>query len=124
MLKQEDLGARPMTENDARYFAGIVDGEGWIDCRRRPRKCWNGKIYKCASIHVEIQMTHKGVMHWLKEKAGYGTLVFRRARTKQNFDNWRWRCSYRDAYKLAKDLLPFSIVKRETLQRIVDHYDN
>ena len=60
-----------MTENDARYFAGIVDGEGWIDCRRRLKKCSNGNFYKCSSIHVEIQMNHKGVMEWLNEKAGY-----------------------------------------------------
>ena len=124
MSKQGDLGAQPMTENDARYFAGIVDGEGWIDCRRRIKKCSNNKFYKCSSIHVEIQMNHKGVMEWLKEKAGFGTLRIRRATHKQNFDNWRWRCSFRDAYKLAKDLLPFSIVKKETLQRIVDHYEH
>ena len=65
-----------MTENDARYFAGIVDGEGWIDCRRRIKKCSNNKFYKCSSIHVEIQMNHKGVMEWLKEKAGFGTLRY------------------------------------------------
>ena len=99
-----------MTENDARYFAGILDGEGWVDCRRRLKKCSNGNFYKCASVHVEIQMNHKKVMHWLYEKAG--------------FDNWRWRCSFRDAYKLARALLPFSIVKKETLQRIVDHYEH
>ena len=58
MSKQGDLGARLMTENDARYFAGIVDGEGWIDCRRRIKKCSNNKFYKCSSIHVEIQMNH------------------------------------------------------------------
>ena len=42
----------------------------------------------------------------------------------QNFDQWRWRCSFRDAYKFAKALAPHSIVKQENLQRIVDHYDN
>ena len=62
MLKRGDHGARLMTENDARYFAGIVDGEGWIDCRRRIKKCSNGNFYKCSSIHVEIQMNHKKVM--------------------------------------------------------------
>jgi len=124
MSKRGDHGARLMTENDARYFAGIVDGEGWIDCRRRIKKCSNGNFYKCSSIHVEIQMNHKGVMEWLKEKAGFGTLHIRRARHKQNYDNWRWRCSFRNAYRLAKTLLPFSIVKKETLQRIVDHYEH
>ena len=89
MSKREDHGARLMTEKDARYFAGIVDGEGWIDCRRRIKKCSNGNFYKCSSIHVEIQMNHKKVMEWLKEKAGCGTLNIRKARHKQNFDNWR-----------------------------------
>jgi len=124
MSKRGDHGARLMTENDARYFAGILDGEGWIDCRRRLKRCPNKKFYKCSSIHVEIQMNHKGVMDWIAEKTGYGTLLLHKATAKQNHDSWRWRCCFRDAYKLAKTILPFSIVKKETLQRIVDHYEH
>ena len=113
-----------MIPDDARYFAGILDGEGWVECTKRLKKCSNNKIYKCSSIHIEVQMTHKGVMEWLKEKAEVGTLRMRKAASHQNLDTWRWRCCYRDAYKLAKDVVPYSIVKKETLQRIVDHYAN
>ena len=121
MSRRGDHGARLMTENDARYFAGIVDGEGWIDCRRRIKKCSNNKFYKCSSIHVEIQMNHKGVMEWLKEKAGFGTLNIRRARYKQNFDNWRWRCSFRDALYVCKLLWPYAQVKLHKIEQIIDH---
>ena len=113
-----------MIPDDARYFAGILDGEGWVECTKRIKKCANNKSYRCSSIKIEIQMTHKGVMEWINDKTGYGTLRMRKASPHQNLDHWRWRCCYRDAYKLAKDIVPYSIVKRETLQRIVDHYDN
>ena len=113
-----------MISEDARYFAGILDGEGWVECTKRIKKCSNNKSYRCSSIKIEIQMTHKGVMEWINEKTGFGTLRMRKATPLQNLDTWRWRCCYRDAYKLAKDIVPYSIVKRETLQRIVDHYDN
>ena len=35
---------------------------------------------------------------------------------------WRYRASHRLALKFANKILPYSIVKKEKLQKIVDHY--
>tara|TARA_R100000687_G_scaffold19767_1_gene16413 strand:+ start:42 stop:464 length:423 start_codon:yes stop_codon:yes gene_type:complete len=113
-----------MNQGHAQYLAGLMDGEGWVECRRKNKKFPNGKIYRCWSIRIEIQMTHKEVVKWIHHVTGYGNFYMRKAYPHQNFDQWRWRCAFRDAYKFATDIAPYSIVKKETLQRIVDHYKN
>jgi len=113
-----------MNQGHAQYLAGLMDGEGWVECRRKNKKSPNGKIYRCWSIRIEIQMTHKGVIKWIHNVTGYGNFYMKKAYPHQNFDQWRWRCAFRDANKFATAIAPHSIVKKETLQRIVDHYKN
>jgi len=113
-----------MKEGHAQYLAGLMDGEGWVECKRKNKKAPNGKMYRCWSIRIEIQMTHKGVVKWIHNVTGYGNFYMKKAYPHQNFDQWRWRCAFRDANKFATAIAPYSIVKRETLQRIVDHYKN
>ena len=36
---------------------------------------------------------------------------------------WRWRCSHRDAYLVAKVLWPFTQTKLHKIEQIIDHYD-
>jgi len=110
-------------EAHAQYLAGLMDGEGWVECKRKNKKTSNGKVYRCWSIRIEIQMAHKGVINWLHHVTGYGRCSMKKAYPHQNFDQWRWRCCFRDAYKFAKAITPHSIVKKENLLRIVDHYD-
>ena len=38
-------------------------------------------------------------------------------------DQWRWRCTHRDALKFAKMIIPYAKVKREKLQQIIKHYE-
>ena len=35
---------------------------------------------------------------------------------------WRWRCSYRDAYYVCKVLWPYAHVKLDKIQQIIAHY--
>jgi hypothetical protein len=35
---------------------------------------------------------------------------------------WRWRCSYRDAYYVCKVLWPYAHVKLDKIQKIITHY--
>ena len=34
-----------MIEAHAQYLAGLMDGEGWVECKRKDKKSPNGKIY-------------------------------------------------------------------------------
>ncbi len=35
---------------------------------------------------------------------------------------WRWRCTYRDAYYVCKVLWPYAHVKLPKIQQIIEHY--
>ena len=35
---------------------------------------------------------------------------------------WRWRCGYRDAYYVCCNIVSQSHVKRDKIQKIIDHY--
>ena len=80
------------------YIAGIVDGEGSITYGQRlePRK-GKPKAYKYWTIRIEVAMTHKETIDYLHEQLGCGHVNIRPKMSHQNFDQWRWRCSHRDA---------------------------
>ena len=111
------------------YMAGLFDGEGSVDYKKRfhkrknkPRAYW----YQC--ITCEMAMTDKPVMVWFHENIQLGVLRIliksKQAGGKPHHkDQWRWRCTHRDAYKFAKLIIPYARVKREKLQKIINHYD-
>ena len=111
------------------YMAGLFDGEGSVDYTKRfhkrknkPRAYW----YQC--ITCEMAMTDKPVMVWFHENTQLGVLRIliksKQAGGKPHHkDQWRWRCAHRDAYKFAKLIISYARVKREKLQKIINHYD-
>ena len=111
------------------YMAGLFDGEGSVDYKKRfhkrknkPRAYW----YQC--ITCEMAMTDKPVMVWFHENIQLGVLRIliksKQAGGKPHHkDQWRWRCAHRDAYKFAKLIIPYARVKRKKLQQIINHYD-
>ena len=111
------------------YMAGLFDGEGSVDYKKRfhkrknkPRAYW----YQC--ITCEMAMTDKPVMVWFHENIQLGVLRIliksKQAGGKPHHkDQWRWRCTHRDAYKFAKLIIPYARVKRKKLQQIINHYD-
>ena len=105
------------------YIAGLFDGEGSVDYARRwEYRPLRKKKYLMRRISCEIAMTNHNVIRWLHQTLGYG--YYRPKKVPQGFKpQWRWRCSFRDSYKFAKQMLPHAIVKNEKLKQIVDHYN-
>ena len=91
-----------MNETDKAYIAGLFDGEGSIEFKKRKEKKKSG-IYNCIRISMEISMTDQSVLMWLHEVLGVGTLTnkprkgLRKNGTKYLMQ-YRWRCTFRDAY--------------------------
>ena len=73
-------------------------------------------------------MTDKEVIHWVHETLNVGTVVkkprkgFRKDGTKYLMQ-WKWRCTFRDAYKVCRLIWPWSKTKLEKVETIIDHYD-
>ena len=109
MLREADIG----------YMAGLFDGEGSITYKKYKEKKKTG-TYDCWRIVMEISMTDKSVLVWFHEMLGCGTL--RKKPRPGHKMQWRWRCSFRDAYYVARLFWPYSHTKIDKINQIIDHY--
>ena len=112
-----------MKESDIAYIAGLFDGEGSVSYKQYMRKRKGAKkAYPTWQIRLEIAMTDESVLLWVTEVLGVGTMGPRKVRPGRK-KQWRWRCSHRDAYQVAKLIWPFAQVKLHKLEQIIDHYE-
>ena len=120
-------------DTDKAYIAGLFDGEGSIYFAKRPEKKrkHNGKGYRIANaqrISMEITMTDESVVRWVHEVLGCGTVVkkprkgLRKDGTKYLMQ-WKWRCTFRDAFYVCRLFWPYAHTKLEKIQKIINHYD-
>ena len=124
-----------IAQTDLAYIAGLFDGEGSINFTRRPerKKKHNGKpgyrISNSMRISMEIAMTDQSVLIWLHEVLGVGTLIdkprkgLRKNGTKYLMQ-YRWRCTFRDAYYVCLLIWPWSHTKLPKMQKIIEHYSD
>ena len=117
-----------MRDTDIAYIAGLFDGEGSIEFTKRKEKKRNG-TYDCRRISMEISMTDKSVLIWVHEVLGVGTLTkkprkgLRKNGTKYLMQ-YRWRCTFRDAYYVCCLIWPWAHTKLPKIQKIMEHYAN
>ena len=122
-----------IAETDRAYIAGLFDGEGSIYYAKRTekKKKHNGKGYRTSMsqrISMEITMTDESVIRWVHEVLGRGTVVrkprkgLRKDGTKYLMQ-WKWRCTFRDAFYVCKLLWPWAHVKMPKIQQVIDHYN-
>ena len=121
-----------ITNEDIAYIAGLFDGEGSIYYakRKEKKKKHNGEGYRYSMsqrISMEITMTDEMVIRWVHEVLGCGTVVrkprkgLRKDGTKYLMQ-YKWRCTFRDAYYVCCLLFPYAHTKLEKIQKIIDHY--
>ena len=109
-------------EVDLAYIAGLIDGEGSIQYKQYMRKRkHNPRAYPTWSIRIEIAMTDRSVLVWLNEILGVGTVNPRKVKPGKK-KQWRWRCSHRQAYFVAKLIWPYVHIKLPAIQKIIEHY--
>ena len=121
-----------ITNEQAAYIAGLFDGEGSIYFAKRPekKKKHKGPGYRTSisqRISMEITMTDKSVLKWVHEVLGVGTLNkkprkgLRKDGTKYLMQ-YKWRCTFRDAFYVCCLLWPHAHTKLPKIQQIIDHY--
>jgi len=116
-----------MTEIEAAYIAGLFDGEGCVTYKKYMKKrTKKEKAYSTWSIELEISMTDQSIIRWLHEVLKVGS-VSKKPPHKTSMGRkmqWRWRCSYRDAYYVCLLIWPFAHIKLPKIDKILKHYDN
>ena len=121
-------------ETEIAYIAGLFDGEGSIHYKRGPekKKKHKGKGYRMSNslrLSMEITMTDQSVLLWVHEVLGVGTLT-KKPRKGRRVDGtkylmqYRWRCTFRDAYYVCLLLWPHAHTKLEKIQQVIDHYSD
>ena len=121
-------------ETEVAYIAGLFDGEGSIHYKRGPekKKKHKGRGYRISNsmrLSMEITMTDQSVLLWVHEVLGVGTLTkkprkgLRKDGTKYLMQ-YRWRCTFRDAYYVCLLLWPHAHTKLPKIQQIIDHYSD
>ena len=119
------------TQTEIAYLAGLFDGEGCIQIKKQweaKKRAGKPKRYKVWRISMEISMTDKDIIEWVHKTVGVGTVLInvknKSPSSKPHWKTqWRWRCSHRQAYKVCKMIWPYSQVKLELVEKIIDHYE-
>ena len=116
-----------MTETERAYVAGIVDGEGWIEFKRKPMKRNNrpGKpTHNVLIIRMEVPQVDGRLIDYLMTTTDEGN---RDMKHYPDNDKWqsqhRWRVGYRGVYRVLKQVHKYLIVKQEKSKLVIDHYD-
>ena len=105
------------------YLAGLLDGEGCITYKQRTEhRKGKPKAYKYWNIRIEINMIDEATINFVNRTFKCGALDYRPAYPHQNHGQYRWRCSHRDAFKVARAIFPYSITKKDKLKQIINHY--
>jgi hypothetical protein len=122
-----------ITNEHASYIAGLFDGEGSIYYARRPekKKKHKGPGFRYTNsmrISMEISMTDKSVIHWVHKILGVGTVIERPRKGLRKdgtpyLRQYKWRCTFRDAFYVCCILWPYAHTKLPKIQKVIDHYD-
>ena len=113
-----------MKKSDAAYLAGLFDGEGCVTYRQIMKKRYDNPAYKTWDIRLEINMTHQSVIRLIHEMTGVGSVTKKPPGKGQlgRKMQWRWRCTFRDAYYVCCLIWPWSHTKLEKVQQVIQHY--
>ena len=121
-----------ISQSDIAYIAGLFDGEGSIYFAKRieKKKKHKGKGYRPSMsqrISMEITMTDESVVRWVHEVLGVGTVV-RKPRKGRRKDGtkylmqYKWRCTFRQAYYVCCLIWPYAHTKLPKINQILEHY--
>jgi hypothetical protein len=119
-------------ETDRAYIAGLFDGEGSIHFKRgiEKKKKHKGSGHRLSNslrLSMEITMTDESVIKWVHEILSCGT-VTRKPRKGLRKDGtkylmqWRWRCTFRDAYYVCCLIWPWAHTKLPKINQVIEHY--
>ena len=122
-----------VSESDIAYIAGLFDGVGSIHIKRgiERKKKHNGKpgrrLSNSMRISMEITMTDESVLRYVHEVLNVGTLNKKPRKGKRKdgtkyLMQYRWRCTFREAYYVCRLLWPYAHTKLPKIQEVIDHY--
>ena len=118
-----------INEIDLAYAAAFIDGEGYIEYTRRPKKNGLGKVYNTICIRIEVCNTDHDIIRWLRDMFDQGYLVKikpRKTKTGVTRPMLRWQLTHSKAHNVLKQVFPYMKEKnkKEKARKILEFYAN
>ena len=114
-----------MRDTDIAYIAGLFDGEGSVDFKRRKEKRGNYTT-NAMQITMRIEMTDQSILKWIHATLKLGTVRKRNSSpsVKKHWkDRWVYTLRFRQAYQVCCLIWPYAHIKLDKIQQIIDHYN-
>jgi len=117
-----------INDTDLAYAAAFIDGEGYIEYTRRPKKNRYGKVYDTISIRMEICNTDHDIIRWLRDTFDQGYLVRikpRRVKNGMSKPQLRWQLTHNKVHNVLKQIFPYmkEKAKIERAKKIFKYYE-
>ena len=99
-----------LSDLDASYIAGIVDGEGCVHVTKvRNVNSKSGFVYRSG---VVIGNTSFSLLRWIKNTIGAGTIK-RNKKHPRHKQSWQYNLWSDEASRLLEQLIPYLLVKEK-----------
>lgn len=102
-------------ETTTAYLAGLIDGEGYIGIKRTTRRDATSPIYH---ERIQVRMVHEGAIALLASTLG-GNYYRERSHANNGRPLYCWQASDAKAAGIARELLPYLIVKRAAAENLL-----
>ena len=117
-----------ISDTDLAYAEAFIDGEGYIEYTRRPKKNRYGKVYNTISIRMEICNTDHDIIRWLRDTFDQGYLVHikpRRVKNGMSQPQLRWQLTHNKVHNVLKQIFPYmkEKAKIERAKKIFKYYE-
>ena len=94
-----------ISDAEAAYAAGILDGEGSISVTRNHTGRW-------PSPQVSVASTDRELLEWLKLRFG-GTITTKQPRKPEHSLSYDWKVTDRRSLRFLQRIRPFLVIKRK-----------
>src|SRR3972149_4778403 len=94
-----------LSDTEAAYAAGIVDGEGSIQLTRNRKSRW-------PSPAVSVASTDRELLEWLRSRAG-GTIIRKRTYRPTHNPSFEWKLTDRRALHFLEIVRPCLVIRRK-----------
>jgi hypothetical protein len=94
-----------LSDIEAAYAAGILDGEGSICFSRNRTLRW-------PSPSVSVASTDRELLEWLRARVG-GSIIQKRTYQPQHSASYEWKLTDRRALEFLKIVRPFLVIQRK-----------
>ena len=94
-----------LSDVEAAYAAGILDGEGSIQLSRIRQSRW-------PSPTISVASTDREMLEWLRSRVG-GTIIQKRTYKPHHSRSFEWKLTDRRALHFLEIIRPFLVIERK-----------